>query len=160
MAVALTGVPSAGDVLASLARRNYFTNVRLDAEPVYQYHDLFREFLQAQARAAFAPAERADVQRRAAILLADAGEFAAAASLFHKAADWEGLACLIERQAGEMLRQGRNQTIEEWLASLPQDRVAEKPWLLYWRGMCRLPSDPGRAREDFDARPVSVPGPP
>ncbi len=150
MAASLTGVARAGEILADLARRNYFTNQRADGEAVYQYHDLFREFLQARARVALSPAELADVQRRAAELLVDAEQLDAAAGLFRDAMDWEGLTRLIESRAPELLRHGRSQTVLDWLAALPDERVVHAPWLLYWRGMCRMPLAPGLAREDFE----------
>jgi LuxR family maltose regulon positive regulatory protein len=149
MAGALTGVAGAGKILDGLVDSGYFTTVRPGPEPVYQYHDLFRDFLRAHARTVLAPAERADLQDRAAALLVDAGQYAAAASLYRDAANWDGLATLVEGRAAEMLTQGRGQTVQEWLAAIPPARVAPSPWLLYWRGVCQMPSTVARAREDF-----------
>jgi ATP/maltotriose-dependent transcriptional regulator MalT len=38
VASVLTGSPRAGEVLERLGRRNYFTDIHLEAEPVYQLH--------------------------------------------------------------------------------------------------------------------------
>src|SRR6266508_2575049 len=150
MAASLTGVTRAGEILADLARRNYFTIQRADAAPVYQYHDLFREFLQVRARVALTPAELADVQRRGAELLVEAGQLDAAAGLFRDATDWEGLTRLIESRAPELLRHRRSRTILQWLAAVPEQRLARAPWLLYWRGRCQMLFAPGLAREDLE----------
>jgi ATP/maltotriose-dependent transcriptional regulator MalT len=50
VASVLTGSPRAGEVLERLGRRNYFTDIHLEAEPVYQLHPMFREFLVERAR--------------------------------------------------------------------------------------------------------------
>jgi len=50
MAEELTGLPHAGRLLSALNRNNYFTEKRIHAEPVYQYHPLFREFLLMRAK--------------------------------------------------------------------------------------------------------------
>src|SRR5207302_6962733 len=38
----LTGSPRAGEILAGLAARRYFTDCHPEPEPTYQYHPLFR----------------------------------------------------------------------------------------------------------------------
>ncbi|HTT36933.1 MAG TPA: hypothetical protein VMH32_04600 [Burkholderiales bacterium] len=50
MAEKLTGNSGAGKLLEWLYRRHLFTDRRVDGEPIYQYHALFREFLLARAR--------------------------------------------------------------------------------------------------------------
>ncbi len=150
MAEALTGRPAAGRILAGLSRRNYFTANHGDGEPVYQYHPLFRAFLLARARASFSPARLAAVQRAAAGLLEETGRVDEAAGLLAEAGDLPGLARLIRTWAAAFLEQGRWRTVQEWLERLPPGAYEHDPWLLYWRGACRLPVAPGESLPDFE----------
>jgi LuxR family maltose regulon positive regulatory protein len=64
--------------------------------------------------------------------------------------DWEALTHLIRRAASPLLRQGRTQSLEGWLGGIPEDALAQRPWLLYWCGRARLYRDPFGARSLFD----------
>jgi ATP/maltotriose-dependent transcriptional regulator MalT/DNA-binding SARP family transcriptional activator len=135
MAVALTGRPDAGEVLARLHQQNYFTNKKAGAEPTYVYHPLFREFLLVRAARAYAPEQTATLRRQAASLLGNAGQIEAAARLLREAEDWEGLALMVHRHASTLLAQGRAQTVEDWLVDMPVSIIEAQPWLLFWRGI-------------------------
>jgi len=50
MAQKLTGVEDAGTILSEMNRHNQFTKKYFQREPVYEYHDLFREFLLERAK--------------------------------------------------------------------------------------------------------------
>ena len=50
MAEKLTGLPNADSILSTLNRNNNFTQKHYSEEPVYQYHQLFREFLLVRAK--------------------------------------------------------------------------------------------------------------
>ena len=69
MAEKLTGDERAGPILSEMNRLNQFTKKYLQREPVYEYHDLFREFLLQQASGAFSREELAQIRRTAAALL-------------------------------------------------------------------------------------------
>src|SRR5262245_38007746 len=142
----LTGLNSAGRILATLYASNYFTERRGGNEPVYQYHALFREFLLARGNTMLAPARRAKIQRRAATLLDAAGHVEDSVALLREAKDWAGLAELLLRHAPELIAHGRNQTLQEWLGHLPARRLESDGWLQYWLGMAQMPFDPARAR--------------
>ena len=138
MAEKLTGSLMPVRFLANLHKQNYFTNKLAGSESAYEYHPLFREFLLSQAHRTYLPARVAEIRRVAAGLVEAAGQVEVAADLLRDAEDWEGLAQLICRHAPTLLAQGRGQTVEEWLGAIPEAMFAENPWLLYWRGMCRL----------------------
>ena len=112
MAVALTGQPTAGEILTALHEQNYFTNKQaVDGEPAYEYHPLFRDFLLSQALRVYSPSDRARIRRTAAGLLDAAGQIEAAARLLRDAEDWDTLAQLIHRHAQSLVAQGRAQTL-------------------------------------------------
>ncbi len=150
MAEALTGHPGVRDVLDELHRRNYFITRQVSSEPIYQYHALFREFLLAEARRTFPAAQLGEIRRAAAGLVEAAGQVEAAAALLRDAKEWERLGLLILRHAPALLAQGRGHTLEEWLAHLPETTLEEKPWLRYWRGMCRLGTRHEECRRDVE----------
>jgi LuxR family maltose regulon positive regulatory protein len=150
MAEKLTGQPIAGQVLADLHRQNYFTNRRVAGELVYEYHPLFREFLLSQGQRVYSSERRAEIRRGAAKLAEAAGQIEAAVELFRDAEDWEGLARLTCSHAPALLSQGRVQTLEAWLRMLPPQIFDQVPWLLYWRGICRLGWRHEECRRDFE----------
>ncbi len=147
MAEELTQIPSAGQIIERLSQDNYFTNKHDAPEPTYQYHPLFREFLLSQAGKTFALKRRVQIQQAAAALLEKAGQIEDAVALLRDAEDWKTLARLIQEHAQNLLGQGRGQTAEQWLASLPEWIFQEQPWLLYWRGVCREPFNPAEGRQ-------------
>jgi ATP/maltotriose-dependent transcriptional regulator MalT/DNA-binding SARP family transcriptional activator len=150
MAVALTGRPTAGAILATLARQHYFTTRHNGPQAVYQYHGLFRQFLLSEAERRLTPAERTDVRRHAARLLEEADQPEGAWVLLRDARDWPGLARSIGERAAQLLAQGRVRTLETWVAAFPQKVVEEDPWLLYWRSVSRLLSRPTDAVRDSE----------
>jgi LuxR family transcriptional regulator, maltose regulon positive regulatory protein len=135
MAEALSGNPAAGEALARLYERHYFTNKHAGTPPTYEYHPLFREFLLARAAETYSRQTQAEIRAAAAELLDEAGQVEAAASLMREAGDWHGFAVLIQRYAQRLVAQGRARTLEEWLGSVPPPIFDEQPWLLFWRGM-------------------------
>ncbi|HWP24204.1 MAG TPA: BTAD domain-containing putative transcriptional regulator [Candidatus Binatia bacterium] len=137
MAEELTGVAGAGEFLADLERQNYFINKRSGDEPTYEFHPLFREFLLAQAKRTYAR-RRGEIQLKAAALAERMGQLDNAAALLRDLEDWGLLAGLIRRHAAQLLAQGRIQTLENWLKSIPNSVLGQDPWLLYSRALTRL----------------------
>ena len=149
-AAALTGRPDAGEVLDELHRRSYFIDRQSSSEPAYQYHALFREFLLAQARRTIPAARLAGIRCAAADLVEAAGQVEPATELLREAKEWERLGQLICRHAPALLAQGRGQTLEGWLHHVPEMTLEANPWLLHWRGMCRLGRHHEECRRDLE----------
>ncbi len=150
MAEGLTGLSSAGRILSTLSRDNYFTVKNFHFEPTYHFHPLFRDFLLAKARETYPAGTLSNLLRRTAELLENDGQIEAAISLLREVGDWERMVRLITKQAPVMVEQGRNRPLEEWLSSLPKDLMENDPWLLYWMGACRLPFDPSQSQIYFE----------
>jgi len=146
----LTGDPGAIKTLKQLNQKGYFTENHARDEPVYQYHPLMREFLQARARATFSPDLLRDLKLRAAHLLSEVGEFDEAIELLRRIEDWEGMVRIILQAARPTLIQGRSQTLDGWISRLPAEVTERSPWLLYWLGVCRFPFNPPMGREFFE----------
>jgi DNA-binding SARP family transcriptional activator len=150
MAERLTGQVRAGEILSFLNRQNYFTQKHSLAEPVYEYHSLFREFLLSYAAIAFSPEAVSRIRGAAAEILEDSGQGEDAVAFLRDSADWGGLARVIRKHAPSLVRQGRNQTLGEWLNFIPSESAAGDPWMLYWLGAWRLSSHPGESRNRFE----------
>jgi DNA-binding SARP family transcriptional activator len=142
----LTGNSHAAQILDRLSRDQYFIYRHRDEGAVYQYHPLFREFLQARARAVFSPEEINAIRAEAALIIADSGQTDEAIDLLLLSGRWDEAAGLIMANAQAVTAQGRNKTLEGWLRRLPDDRVMQEPWLAYWLAMCRLLFNPAEAR--------------
>ncbi len=150
MAEQLTGSARAGRILADLTRRNYFTSRRAHAEPLYEYHPLFRRFLLARAAETLAQERRVQVQRTAAAVLEASGQVEDAVGLLREAGEWTELARVIGQHAPSLVAQGRERTLEGWLTSLPRAFLEQMPWLRYWLGVSRLPFNPTEARPHLE----------
>jgi len=147
LAEALTGIAHVRQILVDLNRCNYFTERLSGSGQRYRYHPLFRDFLLNRARTKSTPDELARMQREAAALLEQSGQIEDAAKLYGESGEGECLARMVIHHARELLGQGRNKTIAEWIAGVPSSIADHHPWLLYWSGMCSFPFDRSQARK-------------
>jgi len=147
LAEKFTGDANAGHILSTLNRNHLFTERLSGSGQDYQYHPLFRDFLLSRAKTEF-PAALLDVVRKdAALLLERHGLIEDAARLYGEAGDREGLSRMVILHARELLMQGRNKTVEEWISGIPGGAQEANPWLSYWIGVCSIPLDMPRARK-------------
>ncbi len=142
----LSGEELADFILTTLNRHNFFTERLSGAGQNYRYHPLFRDYLIKQAKVVFAAEELLSLQIKAAQIQEEAGNIEDAARLYGDAGEGRQLARIVINHARHFLQQGRNRTVAEWLASIPQIMVEGNPWLLYWSGMCSFPADMNNTR--------------
>ena len=121
-AAAITGDADAPRVLDYLYRQHLFTDRRRSgAEPVYQFHALFREFLLEEGRRRLTPDERRDALDRAGGQLVSRGEFDAAAALYREAQAWPALTGLAMHAGAALIAEGRANTLAQWIDALPDE---------------------------------------
>ena len=137
----LSGVDYSARILSTLNRHHLFTERLSGNAQNYQYHPLFRAFLLNRAKRTFTTNELVEIQLKAAQLLEQSGQVKDAARLYCEAGDRNGLTRMVIRHARELLMQGRNRIVEEWIACIPDEQAEYDPWLWYWRGMCSFPVD-------------------
>ncbi len=150
IAEALTGSARAARILSALHRRNHFTERRVGSASGYQYHPLFRDFLEARAQRQLRPEKLSQLRRRGAQLLREAEQPDAAAALLQQAQDWPALVEVILERAAPLLEQGRNQTLAGWIGSLPGGLVDQDPWLQHWLGASHMPMNTAEAYACFE----------
>jgi ATP/maltotriose-dependent transcriptional regulator MalT len=150
MAAELTGSSDAGQVLDYLHRNHLFTQRRTGEEITYHYHALFRAFLLARARERYTPVGLAQVRQGAARLLEAHGEAEGAILLYQEALDWAGATSLILKEAQALFRQGRQETLRNWITAVPDDALEASPRLLLWLGCCDLAVNPPQARRTLE----------
>ena len=102
----------APDLLEDLHRRRMFTDRRAGAEPDYQFHALFREFLQMRLRESVDAVEFARLKVRCARVLEAEGDIEAAMDLRIAAESWDEAVRTILKEAKGLLNSGRRQTLE------------------------------------------------
>jgi DNA-binding SARP family transcriptional activator len=141
----LTETNSAQQILSTLHSHHLFTEKLSGSGQDYRYHPLLKEFLLNRATSVYSPAQGTALRRKAAQLLEEAGLIEDAAKLYSDARDPHGIARLVKLHARELLAQGRNKTVEGWLAGISFE-LADDPWLMYWRGMSDIPADSARSR--------------
>lgn len=149
MAVAISGDPRAGEVLAELARRGLFTERRNGEPPVYTFHALFNEFLRARAAERLSAPALLALRIAAARLLASNGQADAAIAQLIAALAWREALGLLLEQAGRFLAQGRTAMVRDALLAIPEpERNQAHAW--YWLGCCELAIDPALALAHFE----------
>lgn len=162
LAAKLTGNPNAGKLLDSLHRRHLFTNRRqverslsstsikpvnaAVSETIYEYHALFREFLLQKLEEDYTPSALRRLAQDVAALLEQSGEIEDALELNRIGEDWDSLARLLIDHAPHLLRQGRGQTLREWIAMLPASMAVNRPYTQYWLGVLLIPVDQAQAQ--------------
>lgn len=131
LARALTHDDGAFALVEQLARRNYFTQRHASVEAGYQFHPLFKTFLQTQVLHTTTPEQLAQLQLHATRLLLEWGRIEDAAGMLCEARDWTAFAQLIATHGPLLARQGRLQTLVAWVVSIPEEVREQAPWLLY-----------------------------
>ena len=168
LAESLTGNPNAGKLLEHLHRRHLFTYRRrlgLARTPIkqraseadeatYEYHALFRDFLLAKAQEEYSRTGLRRLLEETAQLLETIEREEEAVALYRDAEDWGAVTRLLLKQAPRLLRQGRAQTLREWIAGVPEAEVGARPWISYWLGVSLIPVDQleaiGRLEQAFE----------
>lgn len=136
----LSGYPQAQQLLNTFCRSNLFTKMLSGRQSEYLFHPLWREFLLSRLRATLPLAELNRLRCQAGQLLELHQNHEGAARLYGEARASAELARLIHAHAAQLLGQGRNQTLQEWLSALDEDFLLD-PWLAYWRGRSAFPLD-------------------
>jgi ATP/maltotriose-dependent transcriptional regulator MalT/DNA-binding SARP family transcriptional activator len=144
---AIAGSRHIAKTLSDFQRRNYFTFRLASTLPIYDFHPLFREFLLSRAAEELSPHVISRVRGHAARVLEAGGRIEDAMRLFTEAGEWEEATRMLLAHAPDLATQGRNRTLEAWLASLPASLIEQSPWLIYWRGRCRMYINPYECRE-------------
>jgi LuxR family maltose regulon positive regulatory protein len=146
MAQRLSGIAASEKILDTLYKGCYFTERYIEDKSFYRYHPLFREFLLSVASESFSPSDLSRIKKNAALLLEEAGRTEDAIQLFRELGETDNLIRIILKCSASLVRQGRYRTLVKWLESVPDEVFSNNAWLLYWKGVCRLPFDP---RESF-----------
>ncbi len=145
-ATAISGDESAEHLLADLARRNLFVDRRLGVEISYQFHGLFRTFLQSRAHELLGATEYQRCASLGAGLMRASGQTEGALRLYLDGSDWPAACSLILECAESLIQTGRHQTLADWIQSLPKTLHDEQAWLVYWNGVAIIGSDPAKSR--------------
>ena len=141
-ATLLTGDPRAAEVLAELASHHRFVERQHAHESLFRYHPLFRSFLRTRLVEDVEAGELGELRVRCARLLERRGEIEGAIELLREAGEPGALAERVLTACPVLYTQGRSRTLDGWISELPSRIREEHPWLLYWRGLCRLLSAP------------------
>lgn len=147
----LTGRADSGRILSSLRRNHILTEKLSSIISTYQYHPLFREFLISRAGETFDRDEISRLKKRSAELLEASEQMEEAIDLYHEAGDMENYIRLIHKQAKDLIAQGRNRTLEQWIRKIHEDILKNNPWLLYWLGVSCQHFSAAEARGYFES---------
>ncbi len=121
-------------LLNEIARRRFFiTRIGRDRPDVYEYHDLFSSWLQAELEAR-KPGRSAILRRRAAAWCRDRGLVAEAVRYSLDAGDWSTAAELIVEHGYGFIQHGIFRTVLTWITALPEAELERVPALAVLAG--------------------------
>jgi LuxR family maltose regulon positive regulatory protein len=128
----VTDRDDAAALLENLYRRNLFLSALDELTPVLRFHDLFRDFLQAELRRRL-PGEVRSLHERAAL-----APLPPAGVVHHllRAERWDDAIDRILALGDGLLAQGAIGTIERWIDRIPASLRADHPPLAFLRGTC------------------------
>jgi ATP/maltotriose-dependent transcriptional regulator MalT len=130
---ALTRI-NAREVLESLERKGLFvTSVGADP-PAFQYHPLFREFLQARLATTLSPRVIRRLHSLAAQSHRERQDWGEALRHSIAASDIGNALQIVERVGPDYLEAGLFETVLSWIDALPEESVARNPAVLAQRG--------------------------
>ena len=141
MAQRITGSDRAEEIFAGLCRRHLFTQRDNQADPNYQYHPLFREFLISLGQQTMSE-EQQRLHANAAAILEEAGQIDDAADSLLRAKDYDRLARFLLVHATPLIDQGRYRMVQRWLEKIPPEILDTSPGLIIWHGRSRQFFDP------------------
>jgi LuxR family maltose regulon positive regulatory protein len=126
LAEAVSGLTRAGDRLRTLARGNLLIQDVGRDEASYRYHNLLREFLQAELELR-EPGMTPELHRRTAAWFTAAGDVGPAIEHATAGGDIDTAARLVTAAALPTFRSGRTGTIDRWMRSFPPDAFERHP---------------------------------
>ncbi|WP_167496324.1 hypothetical protein [Desulfopila sp. IMCC35006] len=132
----------AEEILETLNRKNFFVEKRQLPATSYQYHPLFREFLQITAAREYPSFTLQEMYVQAAELLHRHGCQEEAIDLYCKAREFAPMAAIVVEVAPALIAQGRFTTLSFWIETLPAEYTEKNPWLLFWHGLAQMACNP------------------
>ncbi|MBK8019744.1 MAG: hypothetical protein IPK20_25680 [Betaproteobacteria bacterium] len=118
MAEALTGNARSGEILSSLYRRHLFVHCTGDSERYFQYHGLFRGYLQHQGDAAMTAQRCGRCGKGRGGRVHEPRSRRAGDRPLHRGKAWPAAVPALEEVMHECLRQGRHDQIAAWIGRL------------------------------------------
>lgn len=143
----LTGGSNTKNILQHLSRNQLLTNQYNHQDGSFEYHPLFKQFLQQQARDLSTKEEIYALLRDTGKLLLEQKHVVDAVDLYIELGDWPHVGQIIKAHAKKLIQDGLYLTIESWLKRVPESTINNDPWLLYWKAASILQYNPGDARE-------------
>lgn len=136
----------AGVFLETLCDRNLFVLRKASKSPIYEYHSLFRGFLINKAEKELTPIDRRLCQQKSAEALRIEGYVDDAIALYTQIEDWAHVEQLILENADKLCCQGRHQTLQQLILSLPESVWSNNGRLLLWLSEAFTASDEQTAK--------------
>jgi len=146
MADVFTGVNRAERILEYLHSHNLFVEQISHSPPLFRYHQLFRGFLNDQARRSFSQQELKEITQKAAMILLESEFIEESVDLLRESEEWTTLTKIIAKMSPALIDQGRHHTLNKWFDYIPAEMLEKDPDLLYWRGRNLMPIDPAESR--------------
>ena len=132
-ATPVVGIKNSQDILEELERENLFLTSLDEKQRWYQYHFLFREFLQSKLRRENGEQVK-ELERCAGAYYESQNEVEAAFLQYSSAQDHESAARVASTFAADYVERGRVEVLHRYLHMLPVETLRANPELLLQNG--------------------------
>lgn len=147
----ITGMRGTVTVLDGLHQARMFTERRAGSSVIYQFHALFLEFLRVRAHESLSFDVIQALRCRTADALLETGDTELAIELYLQAGRFDQARDTLGDCAGDLIAQGRQALVLQWIERVPTTDSRAEFQLAYWRASALLALDPLRSLEQFEA---------
>lgn len=129
----MLGIVGAAAVLQELEARSLFITPTLSGGSAYQYHPLFRRFLQQQVKVRRGEQEERRLQVAAGQIYESLGDLAQAIEHYLAAGEFGRATPLMAEVVDALLKALRHEVVQAWLQRVPVELLDTDPDLVYTR---------------------------
>ncbi len=151
LAVQITDIHNMENILAEMAKKNFFVYRLDDTHQVFRFHHFFQEFLQLRAKKTLAPEEIKEIHTAEAEYYLQKNMLEKALACFGSACDYASMNTILKKQGIQLIEKNRTITILLLLQSIPQEIIFQYSWLTLYAGMLRIDFAPQELLPYYEA---------
>lgn len=144
LACSLLQNSKAGNLLQGASQHWHMIEYVNQKQPMYRMHPLLRQFMRNQLTLQFNAEQLQQLHTSAAQALEQHGFPDEAIELYSETNNLEQLQRLILSRAKTVEKEGRLNTLQNWLEKIPERTLHNNAWLAYWMGTCLRFNEPKR----------------
>lgn len=119
-------------------------------DATYEYHPLFQSFLKSVVEKEMLCETRQILLSQSTKILNDMGDWQRSIPMLLENESWSQAIPILMKNAFMLIRQGRHNTLRNWISRFPEQMVEQTPWLQFWLGASQMPTSIWHAGQRFE----------